>query len=360
MEMITATNNTESEHRDVNGISVHYLPVRYDNSFGFGRRLRSFLSFSYRATRYAGKSGSFDIAYITSTPLTVGLVALRLKRKYHLPYIFEVRDLWPEAPIQAGIIRSALLKNITKYLESRTYRNAAKLVALSPGIKSALIDQRTGLPVHMCTNMSDCEFFGIEEARNNELKERYRLEDEFVIGYFGAIGKLNSLEYLLNVARVSKEKNEKIKFIVIGNGAEKSRLMEIQRTNKLDNVIFVDHVDKYELKKHLTLIDAAYVSFASLQVLESNSPNKFFDALAAGKMIILNIKGWLKESVEKNNCGFYADPENPEQFLEKLRSYRSDRSRLKQCQHNARMLAESEFEKTKLTTQLLKFIEDNI
>jgi glycosyltransferase involved in cell wall biosynthesis len=232
-------------------------------------------------------------------------------------------------------------------------------VALSPGIESALAGQKTGLAIHRCTNMSDCEFFGMEEQRDRELQKKYHIGDEFIIGYFGAIGKLNALGYLLDAVKTSKEKKANIKFLIIGNGAEKPHLESIANKNDLDNVIFVDHLDKYELKKHLTLIDAAYISFASFRVLESNSPNKFFDALAAGKMIILNIKGWLKENVENNHCGFYADPKIPDEFLEKLGSYIADRSLLKQCQQNARRLAESEFEMKKLTAGLLKFIEEH-
>ncbi len=356
VDLVTAGNKDHFEKIINEGVTVHYLPVQYDNSFGFARRLWSFYQFVNKALHYVAGLGKFDIAYITSTPLTVGIIALRLKKKYKLSYIFEVRDLWPEAPIQAGIIRSVFLKKIARYLESRTYSGANKLVALSPGIAGSF-SGKTWVPVHLCTNISDCNFFGITTEKNRELSEKYSLDDDFVIGYFGALGKMNALTYLLDAANYFKLKAEKIKFLIIGNGGQKSHLQRIADRNNLDNVIFVEHLDKFQLREHLSLIDAAYVSFAKLKVLESNSPNKFFDALASGKLIILNMSGWLREIVEKNKCGFYADPEAPGALLNQLQPFIHNRLLLAQYQRNARKLAENNFEREKLTIELLKFIE---
>ncbi len=146
--------------------------------------------------------------------------------------------------------------------------------------------------------------------------------------------------------------------MIIGNGGQKSHLQRITAKNNLDNVIFVDHLDKFQLREHLSLIDAAYISFAKLKVLESNSPNKFFDALASGKLIILNMKGWLRDIVEKHRCGFYTDPDKPGELLNKLQPFLDDPSLLRHYQTNARQLAEKDFERGKLTAGLLKFIEN--
>ncbi len=358
VDMITAHNQAKFKKLSVDGITVHYLPVRYENSFGFLRRLWSFLRFYGRSVRYIPGTGIHDLAYITSTPLTVGLIALRIRKKFNIPYVFEVRDLWPEAPIQAGVMRSAFLKRISRKLELNTYRRAARLVALSPGIFESLNSTVPGKRIHLCTNMSDCEFFTPSQIRDSKLKLKYGIEDELVIAYFGALGQLNSLDYLLDAAYYFQQQNAAVKFLIIGNGGRKKHLQTESEKRDLKNVVFIDHVNKYELREHLTLIDVAYISFASLKVLESNSPNKFFDSLASGKMIVLNISGWLREYIEEYQCGFYTDPQNPEDFYNKIKPFMIDRAKLLPWQNNARLLAERTFERNKLTGDLLKFIGD--
>jgi glycosyltransferase involved in cell wall biosynthesis len=357
VELITAHNKQTRETKLIDGIKVHYLPVKYDSSFGILRRLWSFLLFSHKAYWKAVKLGHFDKAYITSTPLTVGLTALKLKGKHSIPYIFEVRDLWPEAPIEAGIIKSIYLKKLLRNLELKIYKNASGIVVLSPGILQSVKGKMIDCPIHLCTNISDCDFFEPDASPDQALIEQYNSGQNFVIGYFGAIGRLNALEYLLDFAAYCQSLDSPIKFMIIGSGNRKKRLEKTAENKFLKNIIFIDHLDKYDLRRYLSLIDAAYISFAKLKVLESNSPNKFFDALASGKFIILNFNGWIREYVEKYKCGLYAVPGNEEDLYKKLQPFIKDRRNLKIHQLNARHLAEEKFEYKKLTAELLRFIE---
>lgn len=109
VELITTHPNSQYLQKEIEGIKVHYLPIPYDNNFGFLRRLRAFYAFVHQAKRLIKKLALPDLLYITSTPLTTGLIGLWAKRKLQLPFIFEVRDLWPEAPVQVGVIRNSLL-----------------------------------------------------------------------------------------------------------------------------------------------------------------------------------------------------------------------------------------------------------
>jgi len=125
---------------------------------------------------------------------------------------------------------------------------------------------------------------------------------------------------------------------------------------KLSNVHFLDHVDKYRLKEYLSITDAAYISFGPYEVLEHNSPNKFFDSLASGKIVITNVKGWIRDLVESNSCGFYYDPESTGSLMSQIKLYVEDRDLLIATQQRARELAEKEFDKDLRIPELLDFI----
>jgi len=355
VEIISAHNDGKYVKKEIEGLQIHYLPVRYHNSFGFFRRIYAFLLFAHKAYYQGRKCKDIDLAYITSTPLTVGLAALKLKQSNKIPYIFEVRDLWPEAPIQIGTIRSHFFKYITRKLEIVVYRNASKIVTLSPGINKYISKLVPAKPVHFCSNISDCSFFELTDIKKTALLKRHEIGDSFVISYFGAIGKVNALEYFLDIAKASADADLKVKFFMIGKGAMSNLLREKAKNMDLKNMEFIPHMNKYDLKEYLTITDAAYISFANFPVMEHNSPNKFFDAIASGKLVITNTRGWIKDLIEENECGFYIDPEIPNQFVTNVKPF-FNALHLKTYQRNSRRLAENTFEKKRLMHDLLNFI----
>jgi len=355
VEIISAHNKNDYIKKKIDGLSIHYLPVKYDNHFNFLRRLYSFLIFAHKAYHLSKKFKDIDVAYITSTPLTVGLTAIKLKRKTGVPYIFEVRDLWPEAPIQLGIIKSSVFKYISRKFELAVYKQASKIVALSPGTQEHVAKLVPERPVHFCSNMSDCEFFEKTAVKNVSLLKKHNINDAFVISYFGAIGRVNALEYFLDLAKISNDAGLDIKFLMIGEGAMVDSLKKMAKSNYITNLEFIPHMNKYTLKDYLSITDAAFISFADFPILEHNSPNKFFDAIASGKLVIVNTKGWIKEHIEKNKCGFYIDPKNPDHFPSKINPFFNE-PRLAEFQKNARKLAENTFEKKKLIGNLMDFM----
>jgi glycosyltransferase involved in cell wall biosynthesis len=353
VDLITAHNKPKALTKNINGINVHYLPVFYDNEQGFLKRTYAFFKFMRMARKKAREIKNVDICYATSTPLTIGLSALNIKRDQNIPYFFEVRDLWPEAPFQMGVIKNKYLKRYLKNLEKLVYRNASQIVALSPGIKEQIDKEQPNKPVTIIPNMSDVDFF-VPEEKSPEKEKIFNVEGKFVVSYFGAIGLANHLEYLLTVANESLKADLPIKFFIIGNGGQLTRLKYLVKHFALDNVQFLPFQNKYNLKRVLNVTDAAYVSFARKPILETNSPNKFFDALASGKMIITNTKGWVKDIVEEDNCGFYYDPDEPKEFVRSIIPYLESSALLRESQHSAREIAETKFA---MSAQIEKLIE---
>lgn len=350
VQMITAHNESNYEIRDVDGIKVHYLPIRYSNEMSFAHRYISFLKFVFAATKLSLKLQKPDLTYATSTPLTVGLVALWLKWQRDIPFIFEVRDLWPEAPIQLGVLRNAVFKWLSRKLEKSIYVSAIRIIALSPGIKAGIRNIAPKVKIVMIPNMADINFFQDGESKST-------MQREFTIGYFGALGLTNNIEYILEIAKACKDRHIPVKFIVAGEGARKQFMDENIEKFGLHNVQLIGHQNRSELKLLMAGVDACLITFLPVPVLETNSPNKFFDALAAGKLCLINTTGWLKDLIEKNACGIYVDPERANLFPEKIEPFIVNKHMLQKYQQNALLLGKNQFSRERLAAKISVEVE---
>lgn len=345
VEMITSHNAPAIKRVVIEGISVTYLPIKYHQSFSFLRRIFSFLQFLYATIKTIRKIHSIDLIYATSTPLTVGLVALFFKKTRHIPYLFEVRDLWPEVPIQLGYISSTPLKKLLYKTEYNIYKSAGAIIALSPYTSSYIKKLGFDSKTHLIANISDCIFFSPSKNQTHSV---------FTIAYTGSFGKVNHVNYLLEIAEKCAERNLPIQFKLAGEGQYFNELKTSY--HHLRNCTFLSQLTKTEIRLLLNESDATYTSFLNHKVLESTSPNKFFDSLAAGKLTIVNTGGWLKQIVEENECGFYHHPTSSDDFIEKTSPFLTNQMLLQQYQLNARALAENEFSVSKSTFKIRQIV----
>jgi glycosyltransferase involved in cell wall biosynthesis len=348
--MITAHSGDQSI-KNIDGINVHYLPVPYDNSFGFFQRVWSFYQFVRLAKKEAKKVCKHDLAYVMTTPLTTGFIATYLKTKLNLPYYFEVGDLWPEAPIQMGVIKNALVKKWLYSLEKRFYFEADKVIALSPAIRNYIEKVSPNTKVYVIPNMADCQFFEPQNSIGD-----FSETNKFQITYCGAVGKANQLEFLISAAKESTHQDLPIHYNIVGYGSEMKRLRKESRL--LKKMSWYPHTSKKCVKNLLEQSDAVYVSFKDVDVLGTGSPNKFFDSLAAGKLTIINFNGWIKHLISKNKCGFYHDPHSPEDFVRKIKVFIDSPELLSKYQRNGRKLAELYYDKDIQITKLLKILNN--
>lgn len=347
--VLTAHNHAGHEVKQIDGLTIHYLPVSYDNSYGLLARLWSFGKFVWLARKEALKLSRFDLAYVMTTPLTTGFIATYLKKKIDLSYYFEVGDLWPEAPIKMGVIRNRRLQKWLYALEKKFYFEAEKVIALSPAIRNHIEKISPHTSVHVITNMADCAFFEPKYCAGDFSKT-----NKFHVTYCGAIGRANHLEYLLEAAHRCEALP--VHFNIMGAGSELSRLKKQYRD--APNTSFYTHTSKGGVKELLERSDAVYVSFKDVDILGTGSPNKFFDSLAAAKLTILNFNGWIRDLVEKNKCGFYHDPHRPEDFVRKINVFLSSPHLLSAYQRNGRKLAELYYDKEIQVTKLLKILNN--
>jgi glycosyltransferase involved in cell wall biosynthesis len=274
---------------------VTSLPIHYHNSMAKGERIKAFRAFVWQSYLTAKAWGPADKVFATSTPLTIGLVALLLKYLHNIPYVFEVRDCWPEAPIQLGYVKGPLYKKALRWLERWIYNGADSIITLSDAMAVHVNGIVPNKAISVVSNFADRAFFGSVERKK---------QGDFHIVYTGTFGYANDVHRLLALAFEAKKTGLHVHFTLAGDGAEQAEAKRFVAENGLsDTITFLPHLSTYGVRELLSSADAAYVGFRPEAVLQTNSPNKFFDALAAGLPILLGVEGWLADEVRQAGCG---------------------------------------------------------
>lgn len=340
--VITGHNEKGYKKVEVEGIEVHYLPIAYENRFGFVARSISFVKFVLGSVRLARKISNVKLCYAISAPLTVGLAAIRIKKRLKIPFLFEVGDLWPDAPIQLGFVNNFFFKKALFQLEKLIYNEAQSVIALSPAIQSAIEKKVPGKKTYLIPNMADCEFFN-PELKNPLLENKFGVAGKFVVSYVGAIGVANGLDYFLECANASRKANLPIHFLLCGEGALLDRLKRNVANMNLSNFSFISFQGRRGVHDVMNVTDAAFICYKNVPILETGSPNKFFDGLAAGKLIIINFGGWIKNEIADARCGVYVDPNSPTDFVKKIAEFITDEKKLKSYQASSRQLGERKY-----------------
>ncbi len=361
VNLVTASDAADRAHdmwevSETNGIRVHSTPIPYSNKLTYAARIRTFFQFAYRASRRAAGIEA-DLIYATSTPLTIAIPAIWGAKRRCIPMVFEVRDLWPEAPIQMGALRFPIAVQSARWLEDEAYRRAAHVVALSPGMKDGIVGR--GIDpgkVSVIPNSSDLDLFR-PDVDGRQPRASLGLQDKFVCLYAGAMGRANGLDYLLGAARVLKQRRQDhIVLVLHGDGSERARLEQEAEAHGLDNVVWSGPCAKAEMPSVVAAADVCLVVFKHIPVLATCSPNKMFDALSAGKPIVVNMPGWMQSLAEDHCAGVHVDPGDAADFAGKLIHLARSPGMIRTMGANARKLAERCFSRDQAAAQLERLL----
>jgi glycosyltransferase involved in cell wall biosynthesis len=343
---------------EVEGIRLVSIAAAYNNPhIGTGmsgwQRMIKFYQFASLAMRVGKKLDKPDIIFATHTPLTIGLAGSKLSRHFNVPFVFEVRDLWPEALVNVGALKNPLWIWWLRRMAKKIYSAANHIVALSPGMKEGIV--LAGVPEKLVTvipNGSDLDLFR-PDLDGSDWRRLLGLGNRFAAIYFGAMGLANGLEYAIEAAQILAERGkDHIVIVLHGDGGRRRDLEKMASDYKLTNVIFSNLVpDKTEVARIVAGCDVSMTIYRASRE-HTWSPNKMFDALAAGKPVLVNVSGWLGEMVEDNNCGKCLDPHRPETLAGALEELASDPDLCQEMSRNARTLAEREFDRAQLADRL--------
>jgi glycosyltransferase involved in cell wall biosynthesis len=343
---------------ETEGIKVVSIAAGYNNPYdgtampGW-RRMLKFYEFARLAARIGMELDRPDVVFATHTPLTVGLAGMKLSHHFKVPFVFEVRDIWPDALVNVGALKNPLVIWGLRRMAKKIYAAANHIVALSPGMKEGIV--RAGVPdgkITVIPNSSDLALFR-PDLDGSASRTRLGLGKRFAAIYFGAMGLANGLEYLIEAAKVLSERGrDNIAIVLHGDGGKKPELKKMVSDYKLTNVVFSDLVpDKAEVARIIAGCNACLVIYRAAKEY-TWSPNKMFDALAAGKPVLINVPGWLGETIENYKCGKCVDSNRPQTLADALEELADNPQMCREMGVNARSLAEQKFSRTKLADQL--------
>lgn len=343
---VTMITGTEVNNHEIENIKVKSTKTKYHHSFNFMQRIISFVHFMIKSTLIGLKEKNIDVIYATSTPLTVGIPTLLISKLKRRKYVFEVRDVWPDVPIEMGFIKSKLLQNILFKLEKIIYKHAEHIVVLSEGMKRNLL--RKGVnkeKITVITNLSMNQYY--DEI---DVKPRDFYRDKLLCIHPGTMGKVNGLDFILDVAETYND--DDIVYLLIGEGNQKERLKERIEQSNIKNVIIQDALPKDQVMKLIKQSDVGIMIVDNYKILEDNSANKFFDFLAAGLPVVLNYEGWQKQVLERNNAGRGFNYRNKKEFYNYLVELKNNPEKRKLIGNNAKRLAIEKYDSLVLSKKM--------
>ena len=345
---------------EIDGVKVIRTFTYATPNKGFFKRILAYFSFMFSSViQSKNKIGKQDLVIASSPPYTVGISGMILGKIKKIPFVFEVRDLWPESIIQLGQVKNKLLIKILEHIELMMYKNAALIVGISDPfvdfISSKGVEQEK---IKIIKNGVNLELFQPREI-NVELKNSLALNEKFIVSYFGTFGLSQGLETILKAAEILKDKSN-IHLLLLGNGADRGKLLDLKNELKLDNVTILEPISKEELVDYYSISDLMLVPLRKLRLFNSALPSKMFEIMAMGKPIIHTVDGEARKLLEKENVGKYVEAENYKELADTIIDVRNDHEWQSEASKNGRRLVEEKFNRNDLANEYLKLLVKTI
>ncbi len=323
-------------------------------------RLWGYFSFMF-SSLYAGLfkvKGKFDVVIVTSPPLFVGVSGYLISRLRRMPFVFEVRDLWPESAIDTGVLTNKIVIKLAYWVEAFIYSRAKLVNVLTPAFYKVLRDKKH-IAEKKLVQISNAADFSLSEKLLNEFdreafRKEHALDGKFVITYVGAHGVANHLEQILDAGVALKD--TRVLFLLIGQGMEKDRLMKMREERKIANVRFIDSVPKAEVFKYILASEMGASVLKRVDTFKTVYSNKTFDYMSCKKPILMAIDGVSRELLEDAKAGSYVEPENTAEYNRIIRQYLNDPERLRTEGENGYRFAKENFDREVLAKKYISYI----
>jgi glycosyltransferase involved in cell wall biosynthesis len=324
---------------------------------GFFKRLVCFLSFFFSSIASGTlRGGPCDLVIATSPQMFVGLSGWFVSLFKGVPFVIEVRDLWPESAIELGILRNRVLVKLSKGLERFLYRHASLVVAVSQSIRRAILEE--GVPderVLVLPNGIDRSLF-FPASRHNEKRAELGLKDEFVVSYIGTHGMAHGLEVVVDAANILKD-NPNIRFLFMGEGAQREVVMDYSRSLGLNNVTFLNSQPRAEVPLWYSASDLCLVVLKDLPVFRTVLPSKMFEIMASERPLLIVANGECAELVENSGAGLVVPPEDPQRLAGAILKLATSRSVCRGLAEAGRHFVLEHFDREKLSAIYLERLE---
>lgn len=341
------------QKEQVDGIEVIRVWSFMTSNSGFVKRILDYVSFAFMAF-WVGLFQKHDVIVATSPQFFTTWAAWGISKIRRKPWIFELRDLWPESIRTVGAIEHESILNWLEKIELTLYKSANKVIAVTPAFKNNLISRGIdGKKIGVVTNGSNVDLF-YPRQKNINLLQELKLQNKFIIGYIGTHGMAHSLDFIMR--SIKNIDDESIHFIFIGDGAMKNTIVEIAKDLKLENVTFLEPIPKEKVPLYLSIIDVSLAPLKKSDTFKSVIPSKIFEASAMLKPTLLGVEGQAQEIIEEYGAGVCFKPEDEVDFLDKVKAIKNNKEDYKFFQRGCKKLAE-DYNRNVLAVEMLHIIE---
>ena len=344
------------QKENMDGIEVIRVWSYVTANSGFVKRVLDYVSFAFMAF-CIGLFQKCDIIVATSPQFFTTWAGWGLSKIRRKPWIFELRDLWPESIKTVGAMKQGKIIDILEKIELALYRDATRVIAVTDAFKTNLIKRSIDAEkIDVITNGSNLDLF-YPRIKNPDLLQRYGLENKFIIGYIGTHGLAHSLDFI--VRSIAKIDDPAIHFLFVGDGAMKSTITTIAQELKLTNITFLPPVSKDQVPEFLSICDVSLAPLKKEENFKTVIPSKIFEASAMQKPTLLGVEGQAQEIIEHYNAGLCFEPENEKDFIEKVILIKEDRLMYADLQSGCEKLAEA-YDRKVLAKQMLLILSASL
>ena len=353
---LTGTDQQKRVRKQVDDLGVtiirsYTLPALHRS---FIWRILSFLSFMVSSFINGLFVRKVDLVWGTTPPIFQGPTAWLLARLKGVPFLLEVRDLWPAFAVAVGVLHNKTLIRLSEWLERFLYKHANQVMVNSPGFL-AHVKARGAGEVALIPNGADPAMFD-PESDGAAFRQAQGLTDEFVVLYAGAHGLSNDLDVVLDAAALLKDQPG-LRIVLLGDGKEKPRLQARAAEMGLDKVLFLPPLPKTKMAEALAAADACLAILKPIELYKTTYPNKVFDYMAAGRPVILAIDGVIREVVEEAEAGVFAQPGDPEALAAAIQQLASNPAKCRTMGNNGRKSIEMNFSRIALAEKFTALLE---
>ena len=342
-------------------IRCHVSETYNSNFIG---RLWAYFSFVF-SSLWAGLfkvGGKYDVIIVSSPPLFIGISGYLISFFKRTPFVFEIRDLWPESAIDTGVVTNKLIIKLAYILEKFIYKKARLINVLTPAFRDTLIEKK-GIASDKIIFIPNAADFSLSENLLKDFdvlsfKKEHDLTDKFVITYVGAHGVANHLEQVLETGKLLENTN--VLFLLIGDGMEKKRLVDLAKKNNITNVRFINPVPKADVFKYILASDMGASVLKNVDTFKTVYSNKTFDYMSCKKPILMAIDGVSRKLVEEAEAGVFVQPENPTDFALKIYEYISNPEKGKIQGENGYIYAKGNFDRIVLANKYIDLIQQKV
>lgn len=339
---------------EIDGIRVIRVWSYIAANKGFYKRTMDYISFAFMAF-WVGLFRKTDVIIATSPQFFTAIGGYFLGLFKRKPWIMEVRDLWPESIKAVGAMQEGRLYHLLERLELFLYRKSAKIVVVTDNFKENLTSRGISADkIHVVKNGVVLDEY-IPQPKNTPLRQKLGLGDKFVLTYLGTHGMAHGLDFILESA-AKIQQNEDVHFLLIGDGAEKNKLISIKEKLNLNNVTLHPPVLKAKVNEYISASDVALVCLKKSDTFKSVIPSKIFENAAMQRPILLGVQGESQQIIESYNAGICYEPENEQEFIEKVMKMKNSNGEYKTYQQGCERLAK-DFSRKKLAEKMLSIIK---